>query len=69
MSDRLKWLAQQFDFLVEKLNASPNPKEKTEILRLMRILIVEIDSLISSDLRRDEQESPLSDQSRSASGD
>jgi len=28
MSDRLKWLAQQFDSLVEKINASPGPERK-----------------------------------------
>jgi hypothetical protein len=71
MSERLQWLAQQFDSLIEKLTASPIREDRTQILRRMRVLIVEIDSLILSDLKRDKQEtsgSPPSDQRRTPSG-
>jgi hypothetical protein len=64
------WLAQQFDSLVGKLNAAPSREDRTQILRRLRVLIVEIDSLILSDRRRDKQETsgpPPSDQSAAKS--
>lgn len=57
-SHRFKLLTHQVDSLVEKLNESPTPtlEERTKLLRRMKVLIVEIDMLIMSDLRRDGQD-------------
>jgi len=61
-SERFQSLGNQFDSLVEKLNASPPPglKERTQILRQMKVLIVEIDMLILSALKWDAQGTPNS---------
>jgi hypothetical protein len=52
--DRFQLLAQQFELLVEKLNAptTPSLEERTKVLRQMKVVIVEIDMLIKSDLNR-----------------
>lgn len=57
LSRRFNVLAHQFDSLVERLNESPTPslEERTQLLRRMKVLLVEIDMLIMSDLRRDDQ--------------
>jgi hypothetical protein len=67
-SDRFRLLAHQVESLVERLNDFPPPSldERTKVLRRMKVLIVEIDMLIMSDLRRDSQEAssfPPPDQS------
>ena len=49
-------LAHEFDELVQRLNESPNLKERTQSLRRMKILIDEIDGLIFSTLKRDKQD-------------
>jgi hypothetical protein len=63
-SERFQFLAHEFDSLVEKYNESPTPslEERTKLLRRMKVLIVEIDMLILSSLKRDSQDasSPLS---------
>ena len=53
-SDRFQLLAQRFESLVERLNASTPPRleERTKVLRQMKVVIVEIDMLIKSDLHR-----------------
>lgn len=45
----------EFKALVESLNKVPNLKKRKQLLRRMKILIDEIDGLISSDLKQDEQ--------------
>lgn len=67
-SDRFRLLAHQVESLVERLNDFPPPSfdERTKLLRRMKVLIVEIDMLIMSDLKRDGQDassSPPPDQS------
>jgi hypothetical protein len=67
-SERIEILGHQFDSLVQRLNSSPtlSLEERTQLLRRMKILIVEIDRLILSDLKRDKQDitsSPLRGQS------
>jgi hypothetical protein len=55
-------LRHQFDSLVERLNESPSPnlEEQTKLLRKMKVLIVEIDMLILSALKRDSQDTTIS---------
>jgi hypothetical protein len=46
-SERFQWLARQFDALVKDLNASASMEEQRELFRRMKVLIDEIDALIS----------------------
>jgi hypothetical protein len=57
-SERFQSLGHQFDSLVERLNESPTPssEERRKLLRQMKVLIVEIDMLILSALKRDNQD-------------
>jgi hypothetical protein len=64
--ERFQWLAHEFDALVKKTNDCPNTEERRALLRRMKILIDEIDALIFSTIKRDDQDStvtPSSDQS------
>jgi hypothetical protein len=64
--DRFQWLAHEFDGLAKKMPVCANRKERRSLLRRMKILIDEIDALIFSTLKRDDQDStvtPSSDQS------
>jgi len=64
--ERFQWMAHEFDALVKKANECPNTEERRSLLRRMKILIDEIDALILSTLKRDDQNStltPSSDQS------
>jgi hypothetical protein len=54
--ERFQWLAHEFDTLVKKTNECSNMEERRTLLRRMRILIEEIDALISSTLKRDDKE-------------
>ena len=67
LSERIEWLTQEFDALIESLHVSHNPEERKLLLRRMRFLIVEIDTLISSHLKRDSQASPAPNQPKSES--
>ncbi len=53
--ERFNWLTVQFKALLEGLKEVPNLKKRKQLLRRMKILIDEIDGLISSDLKQDEQ--------------
>jgi hypothetical protein len=57
-SQRFQLLTHQFDSLVERLNESPSQslEEQTILLRKMKVLIVEIDMLILSALKRNGRE-------------
>ncbi len=57
LSERIEWLTQEFDGLIESLHVSHNPEERKLLLRRMRFLIIEIDILVSSHLKQDS--SPL----------
>jgi hypothetical protein len=61
-SERFQVLGDQFDSLVKRLNDSPAPslEERTKLLRRMKVLIIEIDMVILSTLKRDEQEATSS---------
>ena len=64
-SERFEWLTQELDALVESLHVSQSLEERRLLLRRMKVLIVEIDMLILSDLKRDGQDkscSPPTDQ-------
>ena len=50
--------AHEFDSLVEKLHESSSLEERRKLLRRMKVLIVEIDMLILSSLKRDGQGTP-----------
>ena len=49
-------LTVQFKTLLESLKGVPNLKKRKQLLRRMKILIDEIDGLISSDLKQDKQD-------------
>ena len=54
-SERFQFLAHQFNSLVERYNEAPTPglEQRTKLLRGMKVVIVEIDMLVLSALRRD----------------
>jgi hypothetical protein len=51
--EQFHFLAQQFESLVNRLNACPTAEERRQLLKRMKVLIVEIDILIASSLKRD----------------
>ena len=56
-SDRIQVLGKQFESLMQKLaEAQSLEDERTKLLRQMKVLIVEIDMVILSSLRRDDQD-------------
>ena len=55
-SERFQFLAQEFGSLVQGLDQSRSVGERTTILRRMKVLIVEVDMLISSSLRYDNRD-------------
>lgn len=55
--DRIQLLGKQFESLMLKLAEAESLDERTNLLRQMKILIVEIDMVILSCLRRDNQDS------------
>jgi hypothetical protein len=61
-SDRFQLLAHQFESLVERLNESTTPslEERTKVLRQMKVVIVEIEMLIMSDLKLCSENAPSS---------
>jgi len=52
-SDCFWLLSREFDSLVTKLNKSPSVEDRRRLLRRMKVLIVEIDMLISSSLKQE----------------
>lgn len=56
-SESFNRLTVQFKTLAESLKEVPNLKKRKQLLRRMKILIDEIDGLISSDLMQDAQDS------------
>jgi len=70
-SERLVWLARQFDSLIERLHESPSLEERTKLLQRMKALIVEeIDTLIMFALNREKHDttgSPQPDQTTAES--
>jgi hypothetical protein len=64
-AERFEWLTQQLDALAERLHVASTLDERRLLLRRMKVLIVEIDMLILSALRRDSRDitdSPPPDQ-------
>jgi hypothetical protein len=59
---RFQRLAQQFDTLIGNINDAQDPKERKRLLRRMKIVIDEIDALVSSSLKPDTASSPSPDQ-------
>jgi hypothetical protein len=59
-SDNFQLLAHQFDLVVEKVNQSKDPKERMHLPRHMKVILNEIDMLISSNLKRDSQDATSS---------
>jgi hypothetical protein len=57
---RFQWLAQQFDMLVETINECEDPKKRKPLLRRMKVLIDEIDVVVSASLKRDTQDTASS---------
>jgi hypothetical protein len=55
-SDRFEWLTQELDALVESLHVSQSLDERRLLLRRMKVLIVEIDTLISTNLKKETQD-------------
>jgi hypothetical protein len=69
-SERFQYLAFELVSQVERLSESSSSEDRTRLLRRMKVLIVEIDMLILSSLKRDNHEitgSPLAKQSRAGS--
>jgi hypothetical protein len=56
-SDRIQLLGKPFESLTLKLAEAQSLEERTKVLRQMKVLIVEIDMVILSSLRRDDQDS------------
>ena len=56
-SDRIQLLGKQFESLTLKLAEAQSLEERTKLLRQMKVLIVEIDMVILSSLRRDNRDS------------
>ena len=57
-SERFRWLAHQFDALVENLDECSSMEERKRVLKRMEILIDEVDEIILSTLKRDRAISP-----------
>jgi hypothetical protein len=55
-TERFEWLTQQLDPLAQGLHIARTLDERRLLLRRMKVLIVEIDMLILSDLERDRQD-------------
>jgi hypothetical protein len=55
-----QFFAHELESLVERLHESPSLGDRTRLLRRMKVLIVEIDMLILSTLKRDRQDAPNS---------
>ena len=60
-SERFRWLAHQFDALVDNLDECTSMEERKRVLKRMKILIDEIDEIILSTLKRDRAISPSSE--------
>jgi hypothetical protein len=68
--DNLQLLAHQFNLTMDMLNERTDPKERMHLLRHMKVILGEIDQLISTNLKRDSQDatsSPPPDQSTAES--
>jgi hypothetical protein len=57
-TERFEWLTHQLGVLVESLRVTHGVEERKLLLRRMRVLIVEIDMLIASNLKRDSEDAP-----------
>ena len=57
---RFQWLSQKFDGLVEKLNDTDDPEERKETLRRMRVLLDELDVVVSSSVKKDKNDTASS---------
>ena len=57
-SERIRWLAHQFDALLENLDECASLEERKRVLTRMKVLIEEIDQIILSTLKRDRAISP-----------
>ena len=57
-SERIRWLAHQFDALVENLDECASLEDRKRVLTRMKVLIEEMDQIIFSTLRRDGAISP-----------
>jgi hypothetical protein len=55
-AERFEWLTQQLDALAERLHVASTLDERRLLLRRMKVLIVEIDMLILSALKRDSRD-------------
>jgi hypothetical protein len=58
--ERIRLLAHEFDALVENLNECQSLKKRKQLLQRMKILIDEIDVLVLSTVRGDEQDTIVS---------
>jgi hypothetical protein len=58
--ERIRLLAHQFDALVENLNECQSLKKRKQLLQRMKVLIDEIDELVLSTVRGDEQDTSVS---------
>ena len=54
--EEFQFFAHELESLVERLHGSPSLEDRTKLLRRMKVLIVEIDMLILSTLKRDRQD-------------
>lgn len=52
-SERFYMLSHQLESLVNRLNQCPELEERKQLLRQMKVVIVEIDMLILSSLKQD----------------
>lgn len=66
-TDRIRWLADQLDALVENLNGCVSLQERRVVLKRMKLLIEELDQIVLSHLKRDRSISPSPEQYTSQS--
>ena len=65
--ERFRWLANQFDALVDNLDECSSMEERRRVLKRMKILIDEVNEIILSTLKRDPANSPSPEQPTSQS--
>jgi hypothetical protein len=53
-SDRIEFLGNEFESLLKRLKKSPSVEDRRQLLRQMKVLIVEIDMVILSSLKQDQ---------------
>jgi hypothetical protein len=59
-SDRIEFLGNEFESLLKRLRESQSVEDRRQLLRQMKVLIVEIDMVILSSLKQENHDSSQS---------